>query len=401
MNVQSFMYHSPNETEDNFLTANPTNTIVSQGGIFMGNLWGKVVWRKDRKHWCVRGKWQSKRISFSEYETALGKQTCQSEAEATQLQIIISNEIAHGHFNPERYRKGKQLHLEAYSKRWLADVEADLASGSWHVYDWAMRKYIHPILGTRFLDDLARPDLKELMKGVQHLRPKSRKNVLDTLHVMMQSAKDDGHITQLPTWVEFKGQNKVVKPAIKYLTPEIQIKILEAMPERHRPIFLFMMATGCRPGEAKEFRKIDVYQPQRYVIFEKAVGYKGETKNVKAEKPAPFPITPELSEVLKSAPRDIIGPLVFPNPDTGRRYSKQLNEIWNLACENAGIKRFALYASVRHSYACQLLNDGVNKSTISRLLRHSDPRMVERYAEYEVATLEKDAGRVTRLKKVK
>ncbi len=39
----------------------------------------------------------------------------------------------------------------------------------------------------------------------------------------------------------------------------------------------------------------------------------------------------------------------------------------------------------------------VDKGIVSRLLRHSDPRMIERYAFYETATLEKDAGLVTRI----
>ena len=41
---------------------------------------------------------------------------------------------------------------------------------------------------------------------------------------------------------------------------------------------------------------------------------------------------------------------------------------------------------------------GVEKGTVSRLLRHSDPRMIDRYAKYEVASLEVAAGKVRRLK---
>ena len=41
---------------------------------------------------------------------------------------------------------------------------------------------------------------------------------------------------------------------------------------------------------------------------------------------------------------------------------------------------------------------GVAESIVSRLLRHSDPRMIKRYGKYEVATLEKTAGLVRRLK---
>jgi integrase len=379
------------------LTSPSPNNMIPIGGIYMGNMWGKVTYNKQQKAWCVKGKWQGKRVYFSEYETAIGKRVCQTEFEAAQLQVIISNEIAHGTFNPARYRKAKKLHLKVYAEDWLKEIKPDLASGTWHGYESAMRLYIIPTLEDKFLPDIGHADLKELMKVMKHLVPSSRKNNMGVLHALLKDAERDGHISQLPPWIEFKGQNKVVKPAIKYLTVEAQMKILSSLPEQHRPIFLFMMATGCRPSEARAFRKQDVHLKEGYLMFEKAFGKEEELKKVKAEKAEPFPITPEIEAILEVAPRDIISPYLFPNPATGKHYSKYINRIWNDACDAAKVKRFELYAAVRHSFACQLLNSGVDERQLSRLLRHSDPRMVKRYAEYEVATLEKAAGQITRL----
>ena len=158
------------------------------------------------------------------------------------------------------------------------------------------------------------------------------------------------------------------------------------------------MATGCRPSEARAFRKKDVYRDEGYILFEKARGYKGELKSVKQKKVEPFPITVEIQTVLDMAPK-MATVWMFPNPDNGRHYKKEINEIWNKACDDAKVKRFPLYPAVRHSFACQLLNLGVDKSKFSRLLRHSDPRMIDRYAMYETATLEQEAGMVTRIAK--
>jgi integrase len=91
----------------------------------------------------------------------------------------------------------------------------------------------------------------------------------------------------------------------------------------------------------------------------------------------------------------------FINPDSGRHYSKDINRIWNAACDAAQVPRIRLYNAVRHSFVCQLLNSGVEKARVSRLLRHSDPCMIEKHAFYETAyktaSLEMDAGRVKRL----
>lgn len=364
----------------------------------MGALWGKVTYNQRQEAWCVRGRWQGKRIYFSAYETTLGKRVCQTEHEAIQLQMIISNEIAHGIFNPSRYRKAKKLHLKKYSDAWLKEIKDDVSHGTWHGYECAMRLSVVPILGHKFLPDIGHADLKELMRSMAHLSPKTRKNRMGALHALMVDAQRDGHISQLPPWIEFSGKNAVVDPPIKYLSPEAQMRIVASIPLRHRPIFLFMMATGCRPSEARAFRKKDIDWDAGHIMFAKAFGYKGELKEVKQKKAEPFPIHTELKAVLESAPKTL-SPWMFPNPDTGRHYSKEINRIWNKACDSAGVKRIGLYPAVRHSYACQLLNLGVDKGKVSRLLRHSDPRMIEKYAYYETATLEKEAGLVTRFGK--
>jgi integrase len=361
----------------------------------MDALWGTVVYNRQQKAWCVKGKWQGKRKYFSAYQTILGQRVCQTKQEALQLQLIISHEIANGTFNPLRYHKSKPLYLRKYSQVWLKDIKSDISLGTWHGYETAMRLHIQPVLGYLFLPDIGHPDLKRLMSHISNLAVSTKQNILGCLHKMMKDAMRDGHLTQLPPWFEFRGENEPVPPPIEYLKVEAQIRLVEHIPERHRPIFLFMMATGCRPSEARALRKQDIYED--YILFVKAFGYKGELKSVKAKKAEPFPIYPELRTILEMAPRSLT-PWVFINPDTGNHYSKDINRIWNKACDDAGVKRIRLYQAVRHSYACQLLNSGVDKAIVSKLLRHSDPRMIERYAKYEVASLEAAAGTVRRLK---
>ena len=42
---------------------------------------------------------------------------------------------------------------------------------------------------------------------------------------------------------------------------------------------------------------------------------------------------------------------------------------------------------MRHSFGCQMLNAGIDKSMVQRLLRHTDPKMTDRYAEYSTNSL--------------
>ena len=172
------------------------------------------------------------------------------------------------------------------------------------------------------------------------------------------------------------------------------MRIIEKIPVKHRPIFLFMMATGCRPSEARAFRKADIYE--RHILFAVTFGRKGELKEVKAKKVEPWPITDEVKEILAITPPNL-SPLVFPNPTTGNPYSKNINKTWNRACAQAGVKKIDLYKATRHSFACQMLNAGVEKAIVSRLLRHSTVSQIERYGKYEMAPLVEAANKVQRL----
>lgn len=355
--------------------------------------WGKVGYNPKRRHWYVKGTWQGQRHYFSQYQSQIGPITCETEQMAIRLKQAIDSDIDKGIFNPARYKQTRPLHLREYSENWLKTIKSDLSTGAWSSYEKALRLYINPTIGDRFLPDIGHPDLRKVMDAMAQLAPKSKKNVMGALHKLMKDACRDGHITQMPAWIEFRGKNRVVDPIVRYLTVENQLKIIDKIPLRHRPIFMFMMSCGCRPSEARALRKRDV--KERDIYFRVTFGYRGELKEVKSAKERVFPIHAEMRDILDNTPKSI-SEWFFVNPDTGRHYSKEINRLWNAACDAAGIQRFRLYNSVRHSYACQLLNSGVDKHRVARLLGHSDLRSIDRYAVYETAALENDAGKVKR-----
>jgi integrase len=105
----------------------------------------------------------------------------------------------------------------------------------------------------------------------------------------------------------------------------------------------------------------------------------------------------EIRIIIINGVRKNLTPFVFINPTTKAPYSKNINKIWNKACDAAGVDRIELYKATRHSFACQMLNAGMDKGMVSRLLRHSDPKMVERYGAYELETLGRAVDNVRRL----
>lgn len=357
-------------------------------------MWGKIVYNSQRNLYGVRGMWQGKRYYFSQCPTRNGLVPCETKRLAERLQESISIDVENGHFAPEKYKPQKPLHLASYINRWLEIKKPELTAATHYDYTNSLHRHVKPHLGDKYLPDINYDDLRELLQKIER-GPKGKKNVMDALRQLLKDAHRSGHIPQVPEMPKMKGKNRVVAPPVRYISYADQMRIVDAMPQKHRPIFMFMMATGCRPSEARALRKSDIRGDGK-IWFEVSFGRGEELKPVKQTKASAVPVSEEVRQILDSMPANL-SHWVFPNPSTGKPYSKNINKIWNAACDAAGVKRINLYNATRHSFACQLLNDGTDKGIVSRLLRHSDYRMIERYAEYEMDPLKAAMDKVRRV----
>jgi len=239
--------------------------------------------------------------------------------------------------------------------------------------------------------DITTDKLKIFQKNIARVNS-GKKNVMDTLKNILRCAMISGHITHVPEWPKLR----VKRPKIRYIDIKDQFKILSHIPLQHRYIFTFIVLTGCRPSEARAFRKVDI--KSNHIVFAKTFGRKEQIKDVKGYSEAPFPLHEALRGLLQDVPGSL-SPFVFINPNTGNRYGKNFNYYWNRACDRAKIKRVPLRLN-RHSFGCNTINSGIPKSVTQRLLRHTSPQMTDRYAEYNVETLTLALDNVFTLKTV-
>lgn len=353
-------------------------------------LWGKVGFNSKWKHWFVRGKWQGKRRYFSQIPTQSGSLiTCKTQELAQLLQHDISREIQFGTFNPARYKRSTPLHLETYSEKWLNLIKPSISSATWSDYESSLRLHILPVLGKEYIPDINKDKLTTLLNGINRT-PKGKKNVMSCLHKLFNDALDSGHILQFPKFPRFTGTHEIIPPDINYIDADQQKEIMSHIPISDRPIFEFMILTGCRPSEARAFQKMDIKKD--CIVFAHAFGRKGELKAVKGKKIMNWPMTEGLKDLFAIMPGNL-SPWVFVNHKTGKPYNKNINRIWNKACKKANIK-ISLNNATRHSFACQMLNADIPEGVVSRLLRHSDGRMIKRYGEYKTDSLKNNVDKV-------
>ncbi|MFC1693506.1 tyrosine-type recombinase/integrase [Candidatus Latescibacterota bacterium] len=149
-------------------------------------------------------------------------------------------------------------------------------------------------------------------------------------------------------------------PEIEYLILDQQNSILTQIPERHRPIFQFMMEYGCRPGEARALQRDCIVDGQ--VIIQRAFSNNFLRDTTKTGKVRRYQITSYFREVLNKIPLQISS-FVFVRDDGKPYTSKNLNKIWHEACDKADI-HIKLYNGVRHSLGCQLLEMGYDMDLV-------------------------------------
>ena len=226
-------------------------------------------------------------------------------------------------------------------------------------------------------------------RGKATLSPKTRKNIMDGLRQFFNDCCRRDIIVRVPAFEEIP----VPEYDWQWIDEATQDAIIENIPEKHRPVFLFLSRHATRPGEAMALDWPDIDFERQIVRIAKNWIYSRESKGyniketTKEENIRYIPIDGECFEwMLKN--RGIAGP-VFRHAKNGRYTHRTLDYWWRKGLQGAGLTRhIPLKDGTRHSVASQALNRGVDLSVIGDFLGHKDFRTTRaRYAHRRIDTL--------------
>ncbi len=364
---------------------------------------GHITARGDRK-WLVRWFVSVDANGKRRYSSKIVHGT-KRDAQ-TYLNSVLRNRDLGTYVEPNR------ITLANYLDRWLRSKHS-VSPRTRETYELILRKHVRPVLGSRRLDSLEPADLQDLIdrlgeRAGRELSPRTHQVV----HRVLSSALEQAVSWRLLAMNPAKGVNlpKQRRREMRALSAdEIRQFRAAAQGSRHETLFDFMLATGCRPGEALGVRWRDLEDGS--VTFHQALTTEasrpvlGPVKTPGSLRSVPLP-EPVLSALGRHRARQAELALKF-----GSVYARDLdlvfaNEIgrpldlanlrerhYKPICWEAGIEGARGLYDLRHTAATQLLTLGANVKVVSERLGHASAAMTLDVYSHVVPGMQEEATR--------
>jgi len=228
----------------------------------------------------------------------------------------------------------------------------------------------------------------------------------------MTYAWRNGNIAAVPPF-PLKSEFGLGEKSIPTIPREVQFEIINLIPERHRPIFYWLVLhPGRRPGESMAIFKDDFNRFKKSFMIKRTIS---DRKLVEFPKnyACHEAVCHESFEPFLPGLLETDGQFLFENPSSklqGKRYSDTvLNKLWNDACEKYGVT-ISLYNGTKHSTLDYYYNDlGIPLTDLMDLTGHKNLSCIKKYARMKIRrqksllAMEKDAPHlklITGIKKV-
>jgi len=312
----------------------------------------------------------------------------------------IRYEIQHHTFDPSKYVKSeaKEYWTTTLLDKFL-DFKLDSIAPSYKNDYKRMTETVRQFFGTKDVREIRKLDVSDFKNHIEKsskFKGKTVKNIMDFFKTFLRYLKHDLEvIDSVPAFPAIEIQPY----QFKWLLPNEQIKILEDVPDGDRPLIVFLMLQGCRPGEARALKCKDVNLRDLTITISASFSREvyREKRKGRGAKPVVIPIHSEMVDYLKErVSNNLPEAFVFGDPRTGGPYTENaLRGIWDSIKKKTGIRSLRLYDATRHSFASQLVNTGSTLYKVSKLMGHTTTKTTERYTHPNIESLRTDLEKLS------
>jgi len=268
--------------------------------------------------------------------------------------VEINNRIKKKVFHPEDFTEAKidERKFENMITKWLKEKEGkekvgELSNGTIRDYSGYVKNYFGFLHGldVREIDLEKLSDFKDTLSGVSI---KTRKNIMNALRNFYFWLKERGVIEIVPNFPRITGDDSKTRKAIDY---ELQLEVLNRIPERHRDVIEFLMETGLRPGEACALlcEHIDLRRGEARI--ERTFSSNKLRETTKQKRKRNIPLSERAYEIAeKNCSGKLQKQYLFVNPNSNRNYLP--DTLWRIWRAYSGVN-VCLYEGTRHSFGIQ------------------------------------------------
>ena len=289
-------------------------------------------------------------------------------------------------FRIEEFTGKGYTNVLQYFEEWL-ETKKKKKPATYKGYKSYYRNWIKPFF-TKYpvmLHEIQLDTLDKMLEFIK-LQPKGKYNVMNCFHSFMDYAWRSRKIREIPPFPK-KSDYQLVEPTIKWLPTDRQMAIINAIPEQHQPIFLWLKYHLRRPSEACALMWEDYDAINRVFIIRRSISARKTVDSTKTGTIHVIPCHSGFMPVMDKMQK-ILGEHIFKNP-LARRESKRytnesLNTIWRKACSQAG-ESIDLYSGLKHSGCSQLINEcGYSIHDVQQATDHKNIQSVRKYAAVEI-----------------
>ena len=320
--------------------------------------------------------------------------------EAKAYDSLVKHKIKHDdeEFKPKEYiRSGNELTIEDATFLYLREKQfaSNLSAKFLSIIKMTLEKFGHIRLAD--FDKHTFEEVKLYLKNKKYNRAGKEGNIsktyihhqLSRLRSIIKWAHKKDYISQLPYMkVESPIYQKFIPPSME----EVQ-SLIEVSPPHLFRVIVLGAYVGLRVGESEllslTWDKVNF--ENSYILIDTS------KKNVNQQW-RQIPIRDDLLPIFKKwyDEDNKLGITHFVNFKGKKVLS--IKTAWATALKNAGIERNIRPYDLRHTFATQLIKEGVDVGTVANLMGHSSPQMV--YKHYQHVLTEQKKSAVESLPKI-
>jgi len=303
---------------------------------------------------------------------------------AERLLSLMRADVENGTFRIEKWKGEAASDIIPYLWKWFEEDKNSLSPATQKDYIGSIKNHLIPWFEKNpyQLHEIQYDVLCRLLNDINRTG-KGKKNVIYCLRRCLVHAFKSNRILTMPFFPEEKKYN-IVKPIIKWLSEERQIKVIQAIPIEHQAIYWWLKYHLRRPSEAMALHRIDYDKEQNAFIIRRTFSNKQLVQHTKTHKIHIIPCHSEFKKIMQKMPIRIDSQYFFVNPRgklTGKHYTLEVMEaIWHKACKQVG-EDIDMYSGLKHSSCSQYINEKhYSLDQVQMLTDHASRESVKKYA---------------------